>query len=317
MESVFLSSYGEDIVSNLSKHDPDPVLLIGDTGWGKTTLLKHYAAKNDREFTGVNFFPKQSVDQLVGMWRPINGEKGISIEWQDGLLTDAIRNGKIFLGEELTRAPRDLAGRMLGILDSADRYWSLPEAGVPNVPVADGFWFLASANPTSGNYATVSLDPALARRFSYICQISEPIADELKLITALASSKIQDADDFAKRMVAWATDLRKGTGTKINTGDLRRVGSAIVEKQIAMPDAVEQTLGFKYQDIPAMLVSMGAHFETFDLRFDKQSKKAVKEAAAVAEIKAHVEHNEAIEEAKPVNANADLLAQLQALLAGN
>jgi hypothetical protein len=137
----------------------------------------------------------------------------------------------------------------------------------------------------------------------------------LKLITALASSKIQDADDFAKRMVAWATDLRKGTGTKINTGDLRRVGSAIVEKQIAMPDAVEQTLGFKYQDIPAMLVSMGAHFETFDLRFDKQSKKAKKEAAAVAEIKAHVEHNEAVEEAKPVDTGAELLAQLQALLA--
>ena len=80
MESVFLSSYGEDIVSNLSKHDPDPVLLIGDTGWGKTTLLKHYAAINNREFTGVNFFPKQSVDQLVGMWRPVNADKGITIE---------------------------------------------------------------------------------------------------------------------------------------------------------------------------------------------------------------------------------------------
>lgn len=308
MKSVYLSSYGEDIVSNLSKHDPDPVLLIGDTGWGKTTLLKHYAGIEGREFTGVNFFPKQSVDQLVGMWRPINGDKGISIEWQDGLLTDAIRNGKIFLGEELTRAPRDLAGRMLGILDSADRYWSLPEAGVPNVPVADGFWFLASANPTSGNYATVSLDPALARRFSYICQITEPIADEHKLITALASPKIKDADDFAKRMVAWATDLRKGTGTKINTGDLRRVGSAIVEKQIAMPEAVQQTLGFKYQDIPAMLVSLGAHFETFDLRFEKDSKKPAVKKVEVAEVITP----EA--ETKPAEVSADLLAQLQALL---
>ena len=308
MKSVYLSSYGEDIVSNLSKHDPDPVLLIGDTGWGKTTLLKHYAGIEGREFTGVNFFPKQSVDQLVGMWRPINGDKGISIEWQDGLLTDAIRNGKIFLGEELTRAPRDLAGRMLGILDSADRYWSLPEAGVPNVPVADGFWFLASANPTSGNYATVSLDPALARRFSYICQITEPIADEYKLIAALANPKIKDGDDFAKRMVAWATDLRKGTGTKINTGDLRRVGSAIVEKQIAPPEAVQQTLGFKYQDIPAMLVSLGAHFETFDLRFEKDSKKRVAKKVEVAEVIAP----EA--EAKPADASADLLAQLQVLL---
>lgn len=45
---VYLSSYGEDILDMLSKHQPDPVLLIGDTGWGKTTLLKHYANQNNR-----------------------------------------------------------------------------------------------------------------------------------------------------------------------------------------------------------------------------------------------------------------------------
>jgi len=54
---------------------------------------------------------------------------------------------------------------------------------------------------------------------------------------------------------------------------------------------------------------MGAHFETFDLRFDKKAKKAKKvEVAAVIE---------PVAEEKPADTSAELLAQLQALLANN
>jgi len=282
---VYLSSYGEDILDMLSKHQPDPVLLIGDTGWGKTTLLKHYANQNNREFTGINFFPKQNVDQLVGMWRPIPTDNGITVDWQDGLLTDAIRNGKIFLGEELTRAPRDLAGRLLGILDSADRYWSLPEAGVPSVPVSDDFWFLASANPVSGDYATVTLDPALVRRFSLIVTIEQPVADEVKLLNHIASKSIQNPDGFAERLVAWAGDLRNDKSTRINTGDLVRVARAVTEKRIEPVDALDQTLTYKYKNVGVMRTSFTGHFETFDLKYltKAQRKATVKPVAKVEE----------------------------------
>lgn len=284
---VYLSSYGEDILDMLSKHQPDPVLLIGDTGWGKTTLLKHYANQNGREFTGINFFPKQNVDQLVGMWRPIPTETGITVDWQDGLLTDAIRNGKIFLGEELTRAPRDLAGRLLGILDSADRYWSLPEAGVPSVPVSDDFWFLASANPVSGDYATVTLDPALVRRFSLIVTIEQPVADEVKLLNHIAAKSIHDPAGFAERLVAWAGDLRNDKTTKINTGDLVRVARAVTEKRIEPVAALDQTLTYKYKNVGVMRTSFTGHFETFDLKYltKAQRKATVKPVAKVEEPK--------------------------------
>ena len=282
---VYLSSYGEDILDMLSKHQPDPVLLIGDTGWGKTTLLKHYANQNNREFTGINFFPKQNVDQLVGMWRPIPTDNGITVDWQDGLLTDAIRNGKIFLGEELTRAPRDLAGRLLGILDSADRYWSLPEAGVPSVPVSDDFWFLASANPVSGDYATVTLDPALVRRFSLIVTIEQPVADEVKLLNHIAAKSIHDPAGFAERLVAWAGDLRNDKSTRINTGDLVRVARAVTEKRIEPVSALDQTLTYKYKNVGVMRTSFTGHFETFDLKYltKAQRKAAVKPVAKVEE----------------------------------
>lgn len=272
MDTVVLSKYGQDVYDNLVKHAPDPVLIIGDTGWGKTTLLKHFANQNDLEFTGVNFYPKMSVDTLVGMWRPLPTANGITVEWQDGVLTDAIRNGKIFLGEELTRAPRDLAGRLLGVLDSAERYWSLPEAGVSNVEVNEGFWFLASANPVNGSYSTVSIDPALLRRFSYVCEINQPLADEALVVSNIAEGVIASHSDFVKRLLSWVKDLRKSASTNINTGDLVRVAKAVVIKRIQIVDAVNQTLGYKYKEIDAIQANLSAHFETFSLDFLKQQE---------------------------------------------
>ena len=273
-QGVHLSSYGEDIVAALDKHNPDPCLLVGDTGWGKTTVLKGYANANKREFSGVNFYPRMSVDTLVGMWRPQNGDNGVSVEWQDGLLTQAVRSGHIFMGEELTRAPRDLAGRILGLLDSANRYWSIPEAGVNEIPVAADFWFVASANPTSGNYATVSLDAALLRRFSYICEIEQPIADERKVVFDIANGKIKDADDFTDRMIKWVEDVRGTRDAAVNTGDLVRVAQAIVDKQVIPVDALTHTLKYKYQQFSGILTAFGAHLETFDLKWEKGKKLA-------------------------------------------
>ena len=266
-QGVHLSSYGEDIVAALDKHNTDPCLLVGDTGWGKTTVLKGYANANKREFSGVNFYPRMSVDTLVGMWRPQNGDIGVSVEWQDGLLTQAVRSGHIFMGEELTRAPRDLAGRILGLLDSANRYWSIPEAGVNEIPVNDDFWFVASANPTSGNYATVSLDAALLRRFSYVCEIEQPIADERKLVTSIAAGLIKNHEDFTDRMMKWVTDVRGSKESAVNTGDLVRVVDAIVRKQIKPVDALAHTLKYKYPQFAGILTAFGAHLETFDLKW--------------------------------------------------
>ena len=174
---------------------------------------------------------------------------------------------------------------MLGILDSADRYWSLPEAGVPSVPVSDDFWFLASANPVAGDYATVTLDPALVRRFSLIVTIEQPVADEIKLLNHIAAKSIHNPAGFAERLVAWAGDLRNDKSTKINTGDLVRVARAITEKRIEPVAALDQTLTYKYKDVGVMKTSFTGHFETYDLKYTTkaQRKATVKPVAKVEE----------------------------------
>ena len=311
---VTLSEYGKEVLGNMEIHRPDPVLLIGDSGWGKTTLLKHYCATNNREFVGINFFPKMSVDQLVGMWRPIPVDGGVTIEWQAGLLSDAIENGKIFLGEELTRAPRDLAGRLLGVLDSANLYWSLPEAGIPNVDVHDDFWFIGSANPANGKYATTSLDSALARRFSYICDIKEPLADEEAIVDSLAHLKLLNHEGFTERMMNWLRDCRRSADSKVNTGDFVRVITGITNKGLELEESIKQTLGYKYSKgaVDTMVLNAQSHLGTYTI-------KRAEEDPAVAEIKAHVAHNEAIDkaqaevEAEP-SVNTDISAEIAKLL---
>lgn len=286
MESaVYLSKYGQSVLDNMELHNPDPVLLIGDSGWGKTTLLKHYAAKNNRDFTGINFFPKMSVDQLVGMWRPqpING--GVGIEWQDGLLTEAIRNGKMFLGEELTRAPRDLAGRLLGILDSANRYWSLPEAGVSNVDVHKDFWFVASANPVSSKYSTSAIDAALLRRFSYVCEITEPLADESKVLAGIIDSKVDEPQQLRERLLNWVRDSRNSLDTTVNTGDFVRVTKNIVDKKLTIEDAIKHTLMYKFSTsaLESLVLNAESHFATFNFTHTASTVKPAVEEPKPAE----------------------------------
>ena len=62
-----------------------------------------------------------------------------------------------------------------------------------------------------------------------------------------------------------------------------------------------------------MLVSLGAHFETFDLRFGKQGKPAAKAAKAVEPVAEEVVE-EVVEEAPAKIDQADLLKQLAAIL---
>lgn len=314
MTTVVLSEYGKEVLGNMELHNPDPVLLIGDSGWGKTTLLKHYCRTNARDFTGVNFYPKQGIEQLVGVHHPTVVDGNITVQWQDGLLTDAIRNGKIFLGEELTRAPRDLAGRLLGVLDSANRYWSIPEAGIPNIDVHPEFWFVASANPANGKYATTSLDPALARRFSYICEITEPLADELALVTSLVKPSLKDAEDFAERMVKWVTDCRRSSDSKINTGDFARVVTAIANKGLDVERSIQQTLSYKYP-VPAvasMVLNAQSHLGTFELVRIARAKAPVVAEPVVEEPKAEV-----VEPSSATAQQDDLAAKIAALLSNS
>ena len=236
------SSVGKKLIAELERIYPHPVLLIGETGWGKSVLVRHIATKMGLGFSSLNAHPGMDMGTVVGMWRPYSNGTGVGIKWQDGLLTDAIRAGKAFLFEELTRAPQDALSRLYGLLDNGFRSWSCPESG-ELVDVNPKFWFLSTANPSGQGYYTQKLDKALQSRFAATFEINSPIADEKAILTAKCPDK---ADVILKIVGDWR---RKFT---IPTRDIVQFAELIV-RGFAPKRAAELAVAPKTGDTKGLL----------------------------------------------------------------
>lgn len=197
------STFGNQLLQELTRLHPMPVLLIGETGWGKSVLARAASDAKKQEYRAVNAHPGMDVAMLVGMWRPtaIKGG-GVSVEWEDGLLTRSIKEGGTFLMEELTRAPQEAVSRFYGLLDAENRYWSMPEAGQEEVEVSPNFWFIGTANPPGGGYQASPVDRAMESRFAAIYEINQPIADETKILQGILGASM------ATKAVTFFADLR-------------------------------------------------------------------------------------------------------------
>jgi len=197
---------------------------------------------------------------LVGMWRPHNNHNGIEVIWEDGLLTRSIREGHIFLFEELTRAPQEAVSRLHGILDTRNRYWSLPESGEQDVPVHKDFWFMATANPAGKGYASQNVERALMSRFVIQIDVNSPIADEEGVLTAILQEiKLTTTTSIVTRMLKVATDSRKNDATRIPTREL--VQWAMLQRRgFSMRQSFELGVTVKHQKNAGLTQIFNLHF---------------------------------------------------------
>lgn len=214
MDIVF-SPYGQQVLDTITRLHPHPVLLVGPTGVGKSMLARAAARRLGQEYTAISAYPGMDVGLLVGMWRPMPVNGGITVTWQDGALTTAVRQGHVCLFEELSRAPQDALARLFGLLDHGFRSWSVPEAGM-TCEVHPQFWFLGTTNPAAAGYAVARIDHALEARFSAILTITQPLADERTLLSGLLTQHPQ-RDDIVESLLRFAVDARRNDETRINT----------------------------------------------------------------------------------------------------
>ncbi len=117
-----LTPEGERIGRQIASFNPEPILILGPAGTGKSLLIRHIAQQLGIDFVAVNAHQGLDISQLVGLWRPVQTESGITIEWEDGSLTRSVKTGGLFLFEEITRAPQELLSRLFGLLDTDGRY---------------------------------------------------------------------------------------------------------------------------------------------------------------------------------------------------
>lgn len=177
-----------------------PVLLIGETGTGKTSLVRHLAFSTDNAFVRVNHNGGTSIEDLVGRW--IINSKG-ETEWVDGILIIAMKLGYWFLADEINAAGAEINFVYHSLLDDDGRV-ILAEKGNEVVIPHKNFRFFGAMNPPTEYAGTKELNKALMSRFM-VAKIDFPAPKvEQKVLMSRAGV---DADT-AERMVRFAGEVR-------------------------------------------------------------------------------------------------------------
>lgn len=180
-----------------------PVLMIGETGVGKTAVVRHLAYTKKQNFRRLNLNGQTTIDEFVG--KMLLNDKGTF--WQDGILTEAMREGHWLLLDEVNAALPEILFVLHSLLDD-DKFIVLSEKNGEVVRPHENFRIFATMNP-SGRYAgTKELNKAFLSRFPMILQVSFPTPlEEAKIISHYAPTA-KEAD--VKALVDMANQIRKG-----------------------------------------------------------------------------------------------------------
>lgn len=131
-----------DLIPQLIDYE-EPIWISGPTGCGKTLGVKWVAAKLNYPVFELTATPDMSASDLFGHVGLDNGDT----VWVDGALACAMRQGGIFLLNEIDYLQPSLAAGLNTVLDGSPL--RIPDTGDVIVPER-GFKFIATAN-TNGN----------------------------------------------------------------------------------------------------------------------------------------------------------------------
>lgn len=239
-----------------------PVLLIGETGTGKTSLVRHLANKTNNGFVRVNHNGGTSVEDILGRWLIDNNGKTV---WADGILIQAMKEGYWFLGDEINAAPAEINFVYHSLLDDDGRV-VLAEKGNEVVIPHPNFRFFGAMNPPTEYAGTKELNKALMSRFG-VLKVDFPAP---KVEAQIVSERTGVSNAVATRMVKMATEVRINHGKGeyrfvMSTRDLIMWAQMYKEFDKFIVSAEATVLNkIGEDDIEAIKTSMGLHFNAID-----------------------------------------------------
>lgn len=211
-----------DIIKTLAiaVRDNLPILLMGESGTGKTSAIRYLANETKNGLRRVNLNGGTTADELVG--RLLINDKGTY--WVDGILTEAMRRGEWIVLDEINAALPEVLFVLQSVLDD-DGYLVLSEKDDKEVVHKHkDFRIFATCNPPE--YAgTKEMNKALLSRFAICINAEFPPADkELEIIEHHLGNAVA-ASEMAIKLVGLAGETRKGkeqgtTDYAINTRDI-------------------------------------------------------------------------------------------------
>ncbi|TMS12601.1 Midasin [Larimichthys crocea] len=198
----------------------ESVLLVGDTGCGKTTICQLFAALAGQKFFSVNCHLHMETSDFLGGLRPVrhthqtDGEDSRLFQWHDGPLVLAMKEGGVFLMDEISLADDSVLERLNSVLET-EKSLVLAEKGsgdnddVELIRAAATFRLVATMNP-GGDFGKKELSPALRNRFTEIwCPQSNSRSDLVQIIQHnLRAGLSLDGGDIAELMldfIEWLT----------------------------------------------------------------------------------------------------------------
>jgi len=150
------------------------LLLVGKEEIGLTQTAKwisSYFSKNKKENFLFVFTPETTVADLLGRYvpSPQTEEKSNIMNWEDGPLTKAIKEGYSGVFTNISSAQTKVAERLNGLFDPKDTeedyFFDLSEnAENPVIPINKNFLFVSTCNTDK----LKELSPALLNRFMVI-----------------------------------------------------------------------------------------------------------------------------------------------------
>ncbi|XP_046665626.1 midasin-like [Homalodisca vitripennis] len=152
----------------------EAVLLVGETGCGKTTVCQLLASLNKQQLFSVNCHQHSESSDFLGALRPVRDRSnqesaGHLFEWVDGPLIQAMRGGHIFLADEISLADDSVLERLNSLLEP-ERTLLLSEKGAADeqfVVAEENFRFFGTMNP-GGDFGKKELSPALRNRLTEV-----------------------------------------------------------------------------------------------------------------------------------------------------
>ncbi|XP_076884991.1 midasin-like [Bidens hawaiensis] len=211
--------------SKAFEHFPHDAKISFDINQASTTLdqvnkvIKCYREGQvhaDVTVNEINYIQEatQKLSDLHKKWSTI-------FNWQDGPLVQAMKNGDLFLVDEISLADDSVLERLNSVLEP-ERKLSLAEKGgsdLEKITAHERFFVLATMNP-GGDFGKKELSPALRNRFT---EIWVPPVSELNELKCIALEKILNPElSFVADVMInfWEWFNRLQTGRMLTVRDL-------------------------------------------------------------------------------------------------
>ena len=166
-----------------------PVLIQGPTSSGKTSMIEYLAKRTGHRFVRINNHEHTDLQEYLGTY--ISGTDG-RLQFQEGILVKALREGHWIVLDELNLAPTDVLEALNRLLDD-NRELLIPETQEVVRP-HESFMLFATQNPAGLYGGRKTLSRAFRNRFLELHFDDIPV-DELQEIlhrrTQLPESRCQ------------------------------------------------------------------------------------------------------------------------------